>query len=271
MMEAGLRSPFSKNPQCPLDGTPVGGASFCPVADDDRNSRSVVRRRTPKLKPYDPWLDLEWEEDAVAQKLTREHVDGMTLEDVGAHMGLTRERVRQIEVQAIRKLSRAEGNGMVELDGYRFAVLECADCSAEFVRLSGRQEFCETCSAEKRRTATKGRERVHAWHPTARDDSKRRRLTRLRLAESRGLEVVSSEPQQVTPIETCAGTVIDGSPCTRVAKHVHDDKPYCGVHHPPSADARSAKRRATFERKRQRRADAALERALASIPHRRRR
>ena len=47
---------------------------------------------------------LPWERDFETQMFVEDHVDGAKLEDVGQYMGLTRERVRQIEAKALRKL-----------------------------------------------------------------------------------------------------------------------------------------------------------------------
>lgn len=45
-----------------------------------------------------------WHADREAQELVAAHPTGLTLEEVGAHFGVTRERIRQIEAQALRKL-----------------------------------------------------------------------------------------------------------------------------------------------------------------------
>ena len=62
-------------------------------------------RGSPRI-PGEVHVDKEtpWEDDLVCQKLVRDNPDGMTLEQVGQVLGLTRERVRQIEEQALRKL-----------------------------------------------------------------------------------------------------------------------------------------------------------------------
>lgn len=43
-------------------------------------------------------------DDAEAQRLVAEHPDGMTLEQVGDVLGVTRERIRQIEAAALKSL-----------------------------------------------------------------------------------------------------------------------------------------------------------------------
>lgn len=50
--------------------------------------------------------DTPWECDAAAQRFVAEHPGGATLDEVGEFFGISRERVRQIEVQALRKLAR---------------------------------------------------------------------------------------------------------------------------------------------------------------------
>lgn len=55
--------------------------------------------RGVSLSPLTPYAD-----DLEAQQLVAQHPDGMTLEEVGAIFGVTRERVRQIEATALRNL-----------------------------------------------------------------------------------------------------------------------------------------------------------------------
>lgn len=50
------------------------------------------------------WQTLPWEQDQAAQRLVREYPAGLVLSSVGAAMGLTKERVRQLEFYALRKL-----------------------------------------------------------------------------------------------------------------------------------------------------------------------
>lgn len=47
-----------------------------------------------------------YSEDLVAQRFVEEHPDGATLEEVGHYFGVTRERVRQMEVTAIEHLKK---------------------------------------------------------------------------------------------------------------------------------------------------------------------
>jgi len=64
-------------------------------------------------EPWPGFDTLAWADDALAQAVVAEHPDGMTLEEVGDLMGLTRERIRQIELTALRKLRKAEAAGDV--------------------------------------------------------------------------------------------------------------------------------------------------------------
>lgn len=62
-------------------------------------SKAKAHRRTPRIDSTTPYaLDRE------AQRLVREHPQGMTLDEVGVALGITRERVRQIEHRAVEKL-----------------------------------------------------------------------------------------------------------------------------------------------------------------------
>lgn len=105
------------------------------------------RRRCllPDSQTFDPWLDLEWEEHVECQKIVAEHPDGMTLEEVGEVLGVTRERVRQIESAALRKLRSGLGlGGTADYDGQTFALIDCEKCGEPFIR-QGRGKVCEGC------------------------------------------------------------------------------------------------------------------------------
>jgi len=57
-----------------------------------------------------PELDHPWEDDPRAQYVVAHHPDGITLDEVGLLLGVTRERVRQIEESALRKLKNQHGS-----------------------------------------------------------------------------------------------------------------------------------------------------------------
>lgn len=73
--------------------------------------------RLPLYGHYDPqaalggphswtWDGLVWERDPWAQAFVDAHPDGASLEEVGDALGVTRERVRQIELIAMRKIQQ---------------------------------------------------------------------------------------------------------------------------------------------------------------------
>ena len=120
--------------------------SECSELGHDRRSCPAVKGvRKAKGKQFDPWLDLEWRDHLEVQKIVDEHPDGMTLEEVGRVLGVTRERVRQIEVVALRKLKKGDGDyEPVVVDGITIAVGECLVCGQPFPR-QGRAKQCEAC------------------------------------------------------------------------------------------------------------------------------
>lgn len=103
-------------------------------------------RRGRLSRPFDPWSDLEWEEHDEARRIVAENPDGMTLEEVGAYLGITRERVRQIEAAALEKLRAGiDSFDVVELeDGTAAAVTDCERCGSVFLR-RGRSKVCDLC------------------------------------------------------------------------------------------------------------------------------
>jgi hypothetical protein len=67
----------------------------------------LERLRVPRGEPASwTWECLPWKDDPWAQAFVDVHPEGATLEDVGAMFGVTKERVRQIEAEAMRKLRR---------------------------------------------------------------------------------------------------------------------------------------------------------------------
>jgi Zn finger protein HypA/HybF involved in hydrogenase expression len=100
---------------------------------------------SPRSKEFNPWHDLEYHEDFTVQDIVKKHPDGMTLEQVGSALGITRERVRQIEVAALYKMKTGEGAGeYIEVDGYTFAIVYCEKCNEPFPR-RGRKRYCPDC------------------------------------------------------------------------------------------------------------------------------
>lgn len=81
----------------------------------------------------------------------REHPCGMTLEEIGACMGITRERVRQIENSALQKLRDNSGSDISWIGKLTVATPDCRRCGDPFVRRTGRQTLCAECEATRRR------------------------------------------------------------------------------------------------------------------------
>lgn len=119
--------------------------SCCGDTGHDRRSCSISKSVSPRSKEFNPWHDLEYHEDFVVQDIVKKHPDGMTLEQVGSALGITRERVRQIEVAALHKMKTGDGAGeYIEVDGYTFAIVYCEKCNEPFPR-RGRKRFCPDC------------------------------------------------------------------------------------------------------------------------------
>lgn len=123
--------------------------SLCGRLGHDRRS---CYKPQPLGKPikinFDPWKHLEWEEHLRAMQVVRDHPSGMTLEEVGLEMGLTRERVRQIEADAFKKLRTGEGLGeSIEYGDYAFGLVKCNVCQEYFLR-DGSRTICESCEPD---------------------------------------------------------------------------------------------------------------------------
>ena len=98
---------------------PMGGEGERPLLDvipDDSNpDPSSILQDESVIKHLDSWLDEldEKQRDVVVRRFgLRNHPRG-TLEEVGLELGVTRERVRQIQMDALRKLRR-----ILEHSGY---------------------------------------------------------------------------------------------------------------------------------------------------------
>jgi len=98
----------------------------------------------------DPWAVLPWEQHEEARRAVAENPEGMTLELIGSWMGVTRERVRQIEVSALAKLRTESGADTGEHDGVVFAIIDCRRCGEPYARL-GNAVYCELCESKRRR------------------------------------------------------------------------------------------------------------------------
>lgn len=53
------------------------------------------------------WSTLPWDDDEETRRFVAEHPDGAGLEEIGAWLGLSRERIRQMEAAALEKLGAA--------------------------------------------------------------------------------------------------------------------------------------------------------------------
>ena len=90
--------------------TPVGVSSdkslLDTIADDRANDPSDFLQREDLKAGIDRWLDelSEKQREVVARRFGLRGYETSTLEDVGHEIGLTRERVRQIQVESLRRL-----------------------------------------------------------------------------------------------------------------------------------------------------------------------
>ncbi|WP_460757171.1 RNA polymerase sigma factor RpoS [Marinomonas epiphytica] len=91
--------------------SPVGGASenntlVDILADTQHQGPEEDRQDTDVLNNIDGWLEElnEKQREVIARRFGLRGYEPSTLEDVGLEIGLTRERVRQIQVEALRKL-----------------------------------------------------------------------------------------------------------------------------------------------------------------------
>ena len=90
--------------------TPVGPSSekslLDTIADDHSNDPSDELQEQDLKQSIDRWLDelSEKQREVVARRFGLRGHETSTLEDVGREIGLTRERVRQIQVESLRRL-----------------------------------------------------------------------------------------------------------------------------------------------------------------------
>jgi hypothetical protein len=132
--------------QIPETTSDVKRCSTCGETGHDR--RTCGKSRGPK--PSDPWSDLEYEDHDECQKIVEANPDGLTLEEVGAYLGITRERVRQIEVEALTKLREATGGAVVETESFAFPLALCEGCGENYLR-RGRSRSCLRCLNEPKK------------------------------------------------------------------------------------------------------------------------
>ena len=98
---------------------PMGGDGERPlldiVPDENNTDPASILQDESVLEHLDEWLDEldEKQRDVVVRRFGLRNYHRGTLEEVGAELGVTRERVRQIQMDALRKLRR-----ILEQSGY---------------------------------------------------------------------------------------------------------------------------------------------------------
>jgi len=99
--------------------TPVGGGSdkslLDTIADQDNGDPETLLQSSNISGNLNKWLDMlpEKHADVLSRRFGLRGHEMSTLEQVGREIGLTRERVRQIQVEALRKLREiVEKNGL---------------------------------------------------------------------------------------------------------------------------------------------------------------
>lgn len=99
--------------------TPIGGDSETSlldmISDDDDNSPEYTNQDNDMKQSIVKWLyELNAKQrEVLARRFGLLGYEPATLEDVGQEIGLTRERVRQIQVEGLRRLREIlEGQGL---------------------------------------------------------------------------------------------------------------------------------------------------------------
>lgn len=99
--------------------TPIGQSSdktlVDTVADQNVSDPSSILQENDLTSSLDNWLDdlSEKQREVIARRFGLRGYEASTLEEVGREIGLTRERVRQIQVEALRRLRDIlEGQGL---------------------------------------------------------------------------------------------------------------------------------------------------------------
>ncbi len=98
---------------------PIGGEGERPmldvIPDEGNTDPSSILQDESVMQHLDEWLDEldEKQRDVVVRRFGLRNYPRGTLEEVGRELGVTRERVRQIQMDALRKLRR-----ILELSGY---------------------------------------------------------------------------------------------------------------------------------------------------------
>ena len=89
------------------------------IADTETSNPEVLLQNTNISGNLDKWLDMlpEKHAEVLSRRFGLRNYEMSTLEEVGTEIGLTRERVRQIQVEALRKLREiVEKNGLSSED-----------------------------------------------------------------------------------------------------------------------------------------------------------
>ena len=85
------------------------------LSNDDEASPSEQLQQSDLLRHVDDWLEClkPRQQDILARRFGLRGYDAATLEEVGQAVGLTRERVRQIQLEALKQLrGHIEGQGL---------------------------------------------------------------------------------------------------------------------------------------------------------------
>lgn len=89
------------------------------IADTETSDPEVLLQNTNISGNLDKWLDMlpDKHAEVLSRRFGLRNYEMSTLEEVGTEIGLTRERVRQIQVEALRKLREiVEKNGLTSED-----------------------------------------------------------------------------------------------------------------------------------------------------------